>query len=121
MQNAARELEARIAMLQGQTAATVEALHHVRARTTRVLAATSAFTKLNGAVGSLDQVVRTLGRSRASEDSVDKESIERAIERLQNDLHELRESYSKELLCAAESSRPPPRTARRGRWWHFWR
>jgi hypothetical protein len=89
-----------------------------------VLAATSAFTALQSDLASLDRVLRTVrGLPQISEDSVDRDDIERELARLRDELHQLEARFSRELQSASESEPPRP-AAKSGKpskpWWRFW-
>lgn len=118
MARGVRDLQERIALLQRHAAATVQSLHHIRARTSRVLAATGAFAALEGEARSLSEVVRNL--SRVNDESVDRPYVESELERLRNSMHDLRQRFSSELVSAAKSEPPAP-SSRRKPWWRFWR
>jgi hypothetical protein len=114
-------LEERISVLEQSASATVSSLHRIRMRTSRVLAATSAFMAVQRDVASLSRVIRTAsGLSRLSEDSVDRAPIERELARLKEELEQLHVRFSRELLSAAEAELGRP-AARSKRWWRFWR
>lgn len=111
-----------ITVLQRHAAASVQSLHHIRARTSRVLAATSAFTAFEVEARSLREVVRTLvSLARASDESVDRGYVERELSRLREGFCELQRRFSRELVSAAESERPPPPPPLMKRWWQLWR
>jgi uncharacterized protein YigA (DUF484 family) len=113
------DLQAKIAVLERYASANVEALHGIRMRTSRVLAATNAFAKVEIGVRSLGQLVRTLvSLARVSEESVDREYIEGELARLRSELSVLEATYAGELQLAARmSASPPPRHP----WWQVWR
>ncbi len=116
-----RDLEERISVLEQSTSATVSSLHRIRMRTSRVLAATSAFTAVQRDAAALSRVVRTVsGLSQLSETSVDRGYIEGELTRLQEELEQLHVRFSRELLSAADAELGPP-AARPKRWWRFWR
>ena len=118
---AATDLRAKIAIIERTAATSVEALHRIPARTSRVLAATSAFSMLNMEARSLSQVVCTLVTlARASEDSLDRAYIERELSELREELRALELRHAKELALAVAHARqqsPAPRK----RWWEIWK
>lgn len=108
-------------MLEQSASATVSSLHRIRMRTSRVLAATAAFTAVQRDVASLSGVIRTVsGLSRLSETSVDRGYIEGELTRLHEELEQLHVRFSRELLSAAEAELGRP-AARPKRWWQFWK
>jgi len=118
MARGVRDLQDQVAVLQRHAAATVRSLHYIRARTSRVLAATSAFTALDSEARALNDEVCTL--SRVNDESIDRPSVERDLARLRTAMQQLEERYSSELMSAAKSE-PPASSARRKPWWRFWR
>lgn len=113
------DLQAKIAVLERYASANVEALHAIRMRTSRVLAATNAFAKVETGVRSLSQLLRTLvSVARVSEESVDREYIEGEVSRLRSDLALLETAYAGELQLAARLSASPQL---RRPWWQVWR
>ena len=77
MTSGVQDLQDRIAILERHMTASVESLHHIRARTSRVLAATNAFNRLRVEARSLAEVVRTLvSLARANRESVDRGYVE---------------------------------------------
>ncbi len=120
MREAVKAMQERLAIFERHTTATVETLLLVRARTSRVLAATSAFTALKQEACSLRKVVGTLlTLARASDESVDPAYIEGELTRLHDELYALQRKFAGELVTAADSERPPPLVALRP-WWRIW-
>ena len=117
MSRGMRALQERIAELEQLAATAVDSLHRIRARTSRVLAATSAFSKLDREARSLSELVRTL--SRVDDASVDHAFFEGEVARLRSEMLELQLRFSAELVSAAEA-KPPPTRPRPKPWWRFW-
>jgi len=114
------DLQAKIAVLERYANANVEALHAIRMRTSRVLAATNAFAKVEIGVRSLGQLVRTLvSLARVSEESVDRQYIEGEVARLRSELAVLETTYALELQLAARASASS--TKPRRPWWQVWK
>jgi hypothetical protein len=112
------ELQARLLVLERRVAGTIASLHHIRARTTRVLTATNAFSALQAEVLALSRVIDTLARlSRASDDSVDRQCLEGQLSQLSADMAELQRRFEAELRHAADSAPPPPKVLPRKPWW----
>jgi hypothetical protein len=121
MSRGVKDLQAQIAMLERQAAASVESLHHIRARTSRVLAATGAFTTQEKEIRSLSHAVRDLANlDHVHDDSVDRPSVERELARLRAGLRELQLRFSSELASGTKLERASP-SSRRRPWWRFWR
>lgn len=125
MTSGVRDSRDRIALLEQEADAAVAALYRIRARTSRVLTATSAFEKFGAEARSFEQAVRTLTElSPANRDSVDDGYVSRELARLQGELEELRARFGPEL---AQAPAPAPVTvaprsgSRRKRWWEVWK
>jgi hypothetical protein len=119
--SAGADISAQIAVIERQAAANVQALHRISTRTSRVLAATSAFSMLTVEARSLSQVVRTLVTlARASEDSLDHDYIERELSHLCEQLRVLEQRHAKELAQAAVPARKRSREQRKP-WWQIWK
>ena len=118
MARGADDLQARLLVLERRVAGTIASLHHIRARTTRVLTATTAFSSLQVEVLALTRVIDTLTRlSHASEDSVDRPCLERQVSRLCSDMVDLQSRFEAELRHAADYAPPPPKLPPRKPWW----
>lgn len=126
MTSGVRDSRDRIALLEQEADAAVAALYRIRARTSRVLTATSAFEKFGAEARSFEQAVRTLTElSPANRDSVDDGYVSRELARLQGELEELRTRFGPELAQApapAQVTTVAPRSGlRRKRWWQVWK
>jgi hypothetical protein len=126
MTSGVRDLRDRIILLEQEANAALAALYRIRARTSRVLTATSAFEKFGREARSFEEAVRTLtDLSPANRESVDDTYVPRELARLGSELEELRTRYASELAEAPPPTPAPvsiaPRSrARRKRWWQLW-
>lgn len=125
MTSGVRDSRDRITLLEQEANAAIATLHRIRARTSRVLTATSAFEKFVAEARSFEQAVRTLTElSPADRDSIDADYFSRELARLQAELDELRARFGPELaqalppMHATVAARP---VKRRKRWWQVWK
>lgn len=126
MTSGVRDSRYRISLLEQEADAALATLYRIRARTSRVLTATSAFQKFAEETRSFEQAVRTLTElSPASPDSIDEGYVSRELSRLRAELDELRARFASELAQAPPAVRVPAAAPRprkpRKRWWQVWK
>jgi hypothetical protein len=106
------KLQAMVIELERQAEASVRGLHTIRSRTSRVLAATAAFSALADEVGSL---ARRLAKPKARDTYVnpeDRGALQAELSLLIEQLDGYRQSYAAELALV-EARPPKPKR----RWW----
>jgi hypothetical protein len=107
------KLQAMVGELQRQADASVRALHTIRARTSKVMAATAAFSALADEVGL---VARRLAKPTARDtyaNAADRAALQEELHLLVDQLESFRQSYNAELALVA--ARPP--AVKKRRWW----
>jgi hypothetical protein len=106
------KLQAMVVELQRQADASVRALHTIRARTSKVMAATAAFSALADEIGL---VARRLAKPTARDtyaDAADRAALQEELHLLVDQLDNFRQSYTAELALVTAR---PPQVKRR--WW----
>lgn len=105
-----------LAELRRQSDASVAGLHTIRARTSRVLAATDAFTTLSREIAGLGRALwEPVLITRLNQDHTERAVFQQQLRLLIDQLDAFRQRYASELL----QSRPPPPRQKRP-WWHVW-
>jgi methyl-accepting chemotaxis protein len=108
------KLQSMIAELRRQTDATVSGLHTIRARTSKVLAATEAFTRLSEEVAALTRALWTPDViARLNEDATERSLLLQQLHLLIDQLDAFRQHYAGELSLTTPRAPKPKRP-----WWH---
>ena len=109
-------LEATLRDLRRRTDASVRGLHAIRARTSKVIEATAAFTALSEELVSLSRSLWSPPiAQRLKEDAGAREAFARRLRSLLEELEALERRHAAELSCA------PSTSAGKKRWWRlFW-
>lgn len=106
-----------LAELRRQTDASVAGLHTIRARTSKVLAATEAFTVLSLEIGALTETLWSpLSIARLNGDSVERAVFNQQLRLLIDQLDAFRVRYASEL---SQSTPPPPKPKKP--WWYVFK
>jgi hypothetical protein len=111
------KLQVMVAELRRQTDASVSALHMIRARTSKVLAATEAFSALSAEVAALTRSLRSPPTvTRLNKDAAERALVQQELHLLIDQLDSFRQRYAAELSNATPL---PPK--RKKPWWRVFR
>jgi hypothetical protein len=111
------QLKLTVAELRRQTDASLAALHTIRARTSKVLAATEAFSALSAEAAALaHRLMLPVAVDRLNEDVREREAFRHELHLLIDQLDGFRQRYASEL-AATTPRRPPPKKP----WWRVFR
>lgn len=117
----AERLKGRLEALRGEADATVAALHTIRARTSKVLEATAAFSAVSAEAAALRSPLERPARAARLElDADGRLALQLDLGQLLDRLERYRRTYAAELAQVPARSPPPPPKARR-HWWHVFR
>lgn len=109
------KLQAMLAELRKQTDASLQGLHTIRARTSKVLAATEAFTALATEAATMNRSLwAPTTASRLNDNAADRAAFQEELRLLVDELDTLRQRYASELALAT-SLPPPPKKP----WWRI--
>ncbi len=93
----------------------MQGLHTIRARTSKVLAATASFTALSAELAALSRALWAPATvDRLNQDAAEREAFERRLRALLDELEALRERFESELSRAVPAPRPPKKP-----WWRM--
>jgi len=111
----AAKLQATLGELRRQTDAAVEGLESITARTSRVLAATEAFSALSTECRALSRVLfDPLAVARINDNAVRRNAFRQQLQQLLERFDALRQSYAAELSPVVQ-----PRSAAKKPWWRL--
>jgi len=111
------KLRAMVTELRRQTDASVEALHTIRARTSRVLGATEAFGALSAEIGALGRRLDLpVAAARLNATAEERAAFQAELHLLIDLLESYRQRFAPELAATKLRRTPPKR-----RWWHVFK